>query len=552
MMLNTNRRLDIWTYITIIIVLIYTVVLVYPLLSLLINSVINQETGQLTLDYFKQFFAKKYYYGTIFNSLKVTSLVTLLALLFGFPLAYFMATIKIKGKSFIQIGLMIAFMQAPFIGAYSWILLLGRSGAITKFIQDTLGITLPDIYGFTGILLVLTLQLTPLIYLLLTGAIRNIDNSLLEAAESMGITGFKKITKIVLPLLTPTILTGALLVFMRALADFGTPMLIGEGYQTIPVLIYNEFVGEIGGNDAFAAAISVIVVIFALAIFFIQKYVSEKKAFAMSALNPIETKKESGFKNILAHIYVYGFTIIALIPQGYVIYTSFLKTSGMVFVKGYSLNSYIQALDRAADSIKNTFSLAIISIIIVVVLSILIAYVTVRRKSVMTNTLDTFTMLPFIVPGSILGIALLVSFNKAPLLISGTAGIMIIAFVIRRLTYTIRSSVTALYQISPSMEEASISLGASNIKTFFKVTLPLMLPGVMAGAILSWITIIGELSSSVLLYTSKTRTMTIAIYVEVLRGNYGVAAAISTMLTVITVVSLLLLFKVTGRKEIDM
>lgn len=551
-MLAKGRRMDIWSVITLVILILYILMLVFPLFTILIKSFGDPTTGKFSLNYFKQFFSKKYYYGSVSNSLKVTTWVTILTIVFATPLAYIMTTFNIKGKSAIQILILISSMQAPFIGAYSWILLLGRNGVVTNFLKNSFNITIPDIYGFTGILLVLTLELTPLIYMYLSGALKNVDNSLLEAAESMGCTGVKKIFKVIIPLIMPTLLAGALLVFMRALADFGTPMLIGEGFRTVPVLIFNEFISEVGGDDGLAAAISVIVIIFATGIFLLQKYISNKKAFQMSALHPIEAKNVKGIKNVLAHIYVYAFTIIALLPQVTVIYTSFLNTSGRVFVEGFSLKSYSTAFSKMGDTIINTIYLSGISILFVVLFAILIAYVTVRRRNAMTNLLDIFTMFPYIVPGSILGIALLLSFNKKPLLLSGTAFIMIISFVIRRLPYTIRSSAAIVHQISISVEEAAISLGASNIKTFFKITLPMMLPGVISGAILSWVTIISELSTSIILYTGKTRTMTIAAYTEVIRGNYGVAAALATILTIITVVSLLIFFRLTGEKEITM
>lgn len=548
-MQNLTRRNDIWTFITIGILLIYTVILVYPLFTILKASILTD--GGFSLEYFQKFFSKKYYYGTLFNSLQVTIAVTLLTIIIAIPLAYIMTTVKIKGHSLLQGLIIISMMSPPFIGAYSWILLLGRNGIITNFMKDTFNITTPDIYGFTGIVLVLTLQLTPLIYLYLMGALRNIDNSILQAAESMGCTKFKKLYKVVVPLLLPTLLSGALLVFMRALADFGTPMLIGEGFKTIPVLIFNEFISEMGGDDAFAAAISVIVIIFALTVFLIQKFIVNRKAFSMSSLNPIEAKKEKGIKNILAHGYVYLYVALAFLPQLYVMYTAFLKTSGRIFVKGYSLDSFKIAFERGSDAMLNTLKIGLIALFFVVVLAILIAYVTVRRRNMLTNLLDITSMVPYIVPGSVLGIALLLSFNKPPLMLSGTVAIIVIAFMIRRLPYTIRSSAAMVYQISPSVEEASMSLGASNIKTFFKVTLPIMLPSVISGAILSWVTIISELSTSILLYTGRTKTMTVAIYTEVIRGNYGTAAALATILSLVTIISLLLFFKLSGKKEVE-
>ncbi len=545
-------KLDIWTSVTIIIFLLYVLVLIFPLFTLLIKSFVSGNTGGFSLEYFIKFFGKKYYYGSLINSLKVTTAVTILCILIATPLAYIMTTMKIKGGPILQILILIASMQAPSIGAYSWILLLGRNGAVTKFLKNTFNMSIPNIYGFTGILLVLTLELTPLIFMYVSGALKSVDNSLLEAAESMGCTGIRKMFKVIVPLILPTILGGALLVFMRALADFGTPMLIGEGYQTVPVLIFNEFISEVGGDDGFAAAISVIVIIFATAIFLIQKYISNKKSFSMSALHPIEAKKFTGIKNVLAHAFVYLFVFIALLPQMVVVYTSFLNTSGRIFTKGFSFKSYINAFDKVGGSIKNTFLFGLAAIFIIVVLATLIAYVTVRRRNPISNTLDVFTMLPYIVPGSVLGIALLLTFNKKPLVLSGTAIILIIAFVIRRLPYTVRSSAAIMHQISISVEEAAISLGASNLKTFRKVTLPMMLPGVISGAILSWITIISELSTSIILYNGKTKTMTVAIYTEVVRGNYGVAASLATILLLITIISLLIFFKLTGKKEITM
>ncbi|MEC5341057.1 iron ABC transporter permease [Brenneria populi] len=548
---NTQRR-DIWTYITLLIFLGYIIFLALPLFTILVKSFFASDSGEFSLAYFSKFFGKAYYMNAVWNSLKVTVCVTLLSILAAGPLAWIMSTINIKGRGAIQVLILISSMSAPFIGAYAWILLLGRSGVVTRFFQRHLGVELPDIYGFSGILLVLTLQLSPLIFMYVAGALKNVDHSLLEAAESMNCTGLRKMWIVLMPLITPTLLAGGLLVFMRAFADFGTPMLIGEGYRTVPVLIFNEFISEVGGDDGFAAAISVVVVLFTMAVFLLQKYIANRKSYSMSALNPIVPADKRGLGNIAAHLYVYLFTAVAMMPQLYVAYTSFLKTSGKIFVDGYSLDSYRLAFTRVGDAIANTFLLAMAAIILITLIAVLIAYATVKRKGMVANLLDTFTMMPYIVPGSILGIALLSTFNQPPLLLSGTAAIMIAAFVIRRLPYTIRSSAAVLHQVNDSIEEAAISLGASTMKTFFRITVPMMMSGVIAGAILSWISIITELSTSIILYTGETKTMTVAIYTEVVRGNYGVAAALSTLLTATTVISLLIFFRLTGKKEITM
>lgn len=548
----SKKKLDIWFVITLAIFGLYILFMFYPLFSLFKSAIFDGETGQFTLAYFQKFFSKKYYTNTVANSFVVTGWVTVMAVLVAVPLAYIMTTVRIKGAEVIRVLILISSMSAPFIGAYSWILLLGRNGSITRFLSNTFGIKAPDIYGLPGIVLVLTLQLVPLVFTYVTGALQNMDNSLLEAAESMNCTGVRKMFRIILPLILPTVLAAAILVFMRAIADFGTPMLIGEGFKTIPVLVYSEFMGENGGDSGFAAAMSLMVITLTTIAFLIQQVISKRLSFSMNAMNHIQPKKLEGAKNVLAHLFVYLYLLIALLPQFCVIETSFRKTEGIVFKEGYSLDSYRSAFSKMGLSIRNTLVLGLISLVCIVFISVLIAYVTVRRGNAISGGLDVATMFPYIVPGSILGISLITAFNQKPLLFTGTAFILVVAFTIKRMPYTVRSSAAILRSIGISTEEASLSLGASNMKTFFRVTLPMMAPGVISGAIMSWITIITELSSSILLYTGKTKTMTIAIYTEVVRGNYGVAAALSTILTLITICSIFIMFRVTGSKEISM
>ncbi|PKM51390.1 MAG: iron ABC transporter permease [Firmicutes bacterium HGW-Firmicutes-7] len=543
---------DFWKIVTIVIVIIFALFLAYPLFKLFASGFRNPDTQAFTMENFAKFFSKKYYLRTLGHSFMVTTCTTFLAVAIGAPLAYLTTVYKVKFKGFVDVLVIISMLSPPFIGAYSWIILGGRSGIITKFFKGVFNIETPSIYGFGGILLVLTLKLYPFIYLYTKGALKKIDASLSEAAESLGCNAFRKVTTVILPLIAPTILAGSLLVFMNALADFGTPMLIGEGYTVMPVLIYSEFISEMGGKANFAAALAVILVIITGVMFLGQKYVVNKKSFTMSSLRPIQVKKLYGMKNVLLHLSIYFIVFLSILPQITVVYTSFKATKGSIFIEGFSLESYKSVFENLRNPIINTYKFGLISIIIIIFMAMFIAYITTRRKSWLTNIIDSMTMFPYIIPGSVLGITLLLAFNDQPMLLSGTAMIIIIAFVVRRLPYTLRSSAAILYQISPSMEEAAISLGDSPVKTFFKVTAIMMMPGVLSGAILSWITIINELSASVILYTGKTRTMSVAIYTEVIRASYGTAAALASILTLTTIISLLIFFKLSGKKEVSL
>jgi len=547
-----KSRHDVWSLVTILVLGLYGLFLVYPLLNLLGQAVIDKTTGNFTLSYFHRFFSKPYYFNTLLNSFKVTFCVTILTVTLGTPLAYFFTRYNIRGKSFIRILIILSSMSAPFIGAYSWILLLGRSGVITTFFRDTLGIQIPSIYGFAGILTVLTLQLYPLIFLYVSGALKNVDNSLLEASDNLGCSGTKRFFVIIVPLIVPTLLAGGLLVFMRSLADFGTPMLIGEGFRTFPVTIFNEFISELGGDDGFAAAISIIAIIITTFVFLIQRFFSTRKLFTMSSLNKIRPIEAVGITKFFIHIYTYLLVGLSIMPQVYIVYTSFKKVKGTTFVPGYSLGSYVDAFNKVGRAISNTLVIPGLSLVVIVVLAALIAYITVRRRNIFTGIADSVSMVPYIIPGSVVGITLLIAFNKPPILLSGTMLIMIIGLVLRRLPYTIRSSVAVLQQIPLNVEEAALSLGSSKLKAFYKITMPMMAAGLISGAILSWVTMISELSTAILLYVGRTKTLTVEIYTQIIRGNYGIAAALSTILAILTVISLFIFNKVSRGEEISM
>ena len=551
-MLNKKIKLDFWNIVTFLIIIVFAIFLIYPLLSLFLDGFKDSKSGVWSLVNYIQFFSKKYYTSALVNSFKLTISVTVIAVLIGVPLAYFMSFYKIKGKGILEVLFIISMMSPNFIGAYSWILLLGRNGSVTKFLEKALGINIPSIYGFAGMLLVFSLKLYPFIYIYVSGALKKIDVALSEAAESLGCGGLKKVFTVIMPLITPTLVAAALLVFMNCMADFGTPALIGEGYRVMPTLVYSEFVGESGGSANFAACMATIMIIITALVFFLQKWYINTKSFTMSSIRPIQPKEPKGIFKVLIYIYIYMLAGLSIIPQAMVVYTSFKATKMQVFVDGFSLGSYKKVADKALAAVTNTYVFCFFAIVIIITLGMLIAYLTVRRRSVLTSAIDSIAMFPYIVPGSVLGITLLIAFNHQPLMLAGTAFIIIISLVIRRLAYTLRSSSAILYQISPSMEEAAVSLGDTPAKSFVKVTAKMMLPGVASGAILSWITIINELSSSVMLYTSKTKTMSVAIYNEVIRASYGPAAALASILTLTTVISLLVFFKVSGSKDVTM
>ena len=553
-MTTSKKKFEVWTLMSIALLALFLLFLVYPLLGLLKQSVFNSE-GVFSLENFERFFTyvDGYYLKPIGNSMKVTVCTTVISLLLGIPIAYFYSFYKLKGAKLLFVLSVLCSMSAPFIGAYSWILLMGRNGVITNFLEAMLGIEVANIYGFKGILLVQSLKFFPLVFIYMNGAFKNIDNTLMEASANMGCTGVRRLFKVVLALSMPTILAAALMVFMQAFADFGTPMVMGEGFPTFPVMIYNAYLGEGGVDRNFAASLAVIAVLITAVIFFLQKWGTSKFKFSMNALHPVEKKECRGISGFLMHAYCYILVAVAFLPQLYIIYLSFCNYKGAIRQEGYGIENYRQAAGKLLGrSIQNTALIGILALAIIVVVAVLIAYLVVRRSSVLNNAIDTISMLPYIMPGAVVGLGLLLAFDSEPLALTGTFTIMVISFVIRRLPYTIRSATATLMQISISIEEAAISLGASKLKTFIQITIPMMGNGILSGAILSWVAIVTEMSSSIILYSNRSITLTMSTYLAILRGNDGMAAAFATVLTVVTTISLLLYLKISKSEDLKL
>ena len=538
---------DFWFFTKFFVIVAMCLFIVYPFYTILTKSVFSNKVEGLTLYNFVRFFSKPYYYQTLIRSIVVCSATVLTTTIIGVPIAYVMTRYNIAGKQLLHIFIIMSLMSPPFIGAYSWILLMGRNGLVAKLFK-LVGMTAPTIYGRGGIIFVFTLHLFPYIYLYTSGAMNSIDASLEEAAENLGMNKLKRIWTVTLPVILPSILAGCVMVFMTALADFGTPMLLGEGYTVLPVLVYNEYMSESAVNPYMASALSVIIVACSLLVLTFQKLVIDKRNYQMSSLRPPQETQLHGWKRFAVSLPIYIVVFLAFLPQIVVVCQSFVERSFSGMVKGINLNNYRAILSRLGTNIRNTYVFSLVAIVFIVLVGILVSYILVRKKGKVANLIDTLIMFPYVIPGSVLGIGLIIAFNRKPVVLVGTAAIMIISYVIRKLPYTVRSGTAFLYQMDPFVEEASINLGVSPLKTFFTVTARMMLPGVLSGAVLSWITCINELSSSIMLYSGGTSTIAIAIYQEVTHMNDGPASALATILTVTTIISLIVVFRLTKGK----
>jgi iron(III) transport system permease protein len=522
--------------------------LLWPIGQVLVLGFVDAESEAFTLANYIKVLTHPYYLGALWNTLVVGVGGMVGACLLGIPLAYFMARYVIRGRSAIATLAVLALVSPPFIGAYAWVMLLGNSGWITQGFKSA-GIALPTIYGIHGIVLVFSLKFFPFVYLMTESALRNINRSYDEAARNLGCSPWQRLFKVTLPLVFPAASSGAILCFVLSIADFGTPSIIGRDLRTLSTIAYNQYTSEMGGRPTMAVSISMLMIVISMLAVALQRFIINKRRYAGSMTNLIAPRRVGGVKGALAHAACWGIVLLATVPIAVVIYTSVLQTSGPVFTGGFGLNSYARVLREVPDAIANTFLFSLLAVALITVIGSLIAYLIVRRGTAQSGFLDTVLMVPYVVPGVVMAIGFLLTFNSGALDLVGTASIIVLILFIRRLPYGVRATASVLRQIKPSIEEAAVNLGASPAQAFLKVTVPLMLPGLIAGAMMSFITAINELSSTLLLYTARTTTMPVRIYSAVLDGEFGVAAALSTILLVSSGLCVFVVLRFSQAKE---
>jgi iron(III) transport system permease protein len=519
-----------------------------PLAELVRQSFVGQRSDAFGLENYQTFFGSRYFRRALMNSLTVGTMGTLIALALGVPLALAFARFDFAGKAPIEIAILMSMLSPPFVGAYAWIMLFGRSGIVTQFAAD-FGIALPTIYGPAGISLAVAFGLYPIVFLVVRGGLARIDRSLEEAAANLGRGRLYVIFSVTLPLLMPALVTSALLVFLNIISDFGTPSILGEGerYPVLATLAFSLYLSEIGSETGMAATTSVILIAISLSLVLGARLLAKRRLVAndLGAVTaPIRVRGLAGAGVALG---VGALVALANLPLAVVVVSSFLEVRGVVFQPILTLANFAKAWATIGDALWNSLIYSGIALAGVVVAGSLAGYFVSRRDGYTARLLDLLVMVPYVVPGTVLGIGYASVFNGPPLFLTGTSSVLVLMYFTRRLPYMTRATSSIVYQIDRGLEEASLNLGASPLAGFKRIMAPLMRPGILAGASIAWVEIFNELSASIVLYTAQTRTLPIAAYQQSLGGDVGVAAAYATMLIAITALALALFAFAGGR-----
>lgn len=536
-----NRRLPSpWLLLALFALGLLLVFLLWPLANLLHGSVAGAGDSGWT-----QLLDEPRYLRALGNTLLLGALVTGCASVLGVSLAYVTARFDFPGKALVAVLPVCTLVVPEVIVSQTWLMILGNNGLLTRALEDHLGLALPSFYGWPGLVLVMSLVYYTYIYLGTLAAIRGFDAQLEEAAQSLGVPPAKARLQVMLPVVLPAVLASGLLVYTLVVGNFAIATLLGGKVQLLSVLTYLSFVSEMGTNAGLQSALATLSIAIVAGVLFLQRWLVGRKRYEIVQGRSAPAQRLRGVRGALLGAATALFILLSSLPLLTVLASAFTRSRGPVMHWGqFSLENLERVLLRSPEPILNTLAYGALATLVGILLSVVISYLVIKKKNLFTPAIDYLAMLPLAMSGTVLGIGLVMTFNSGPLALSGTAAIIVVAFVIRRFPFGVRSASATLYNIPDSIEEASISLGVPPLRSFFKVVLPLMAPAVAAAAVLTWTTIVAELSASLVVYSAGRETITIQVFRLVETGLQGQAAAYGLVLVLLTLVPVVIATRV--------
>jgi iron(III) transport system permease protein len=522
--------------------------LIYPLFLVLRESLLDEASGRFTLANFAEILSSPYYLGSLRNSIVAGILSTIFATLIGVPLAFCLARLDLPGKPALMTLASLPLVLPSFVSAYALVLLFGHAGVATVALR-AIGLPIGSIYGMPGIVIVFTLTLYPYVLMPTLAGFRAIDVSIEESGRNLGASRWYVFRTVLLPVVMPAVLAGSLLVFIETLENFGVPSVLAEDRPFLAIDIFKLFAGESDSNPAAAGALSVLLVVITAIVLMVQRHYLGRRRFATGARRVAPSIPLSRLWLLIASLFSWGIVLLSVLPFAAVVLISFLHFNGPVLSWELGLSNYALLLRRSYQPLLSTLILASLAALVATLLGAPIGYVLARHRNRLSTLLDVVGMIPFAVSGTVLAIGLLVAFNSGWLVLSGGWLILVIAYVVRKLPFSIRSASAIIHQIDPSLEEASINLGVSPLKTFVTLTLPLMMGGLVGGMVLIWVTAASELSSTIVLYSSRWATMTVLMFQALQGTGAGEASAAAAILILFTLAPLLLVYRLLRRHD---
>ena len=529
--------------------------MIYPVANVLFSSFTDSK-GNLSTINFEIFFSNSLLTESFLNSFFVALASVLLTSVVGVPLAFIMAKYVFPGKKLFGNLLTLPLVLPPFVGALGMLRFFGSSSGFNLLFLQLFGQRIIEIQSLWGVVFVETLHLYPMIYLNVLASISNIDPSLEESARNLGASGGRVFRTVTFPLMMPGFSAGALLVFIWSFSDLGTPLfLLGSGARLLAPQAFLRF--ESLAVDPLTYVISVLMLIVsAVSLLVVRKYISLRQYVSLSSGTPPATLMKRPRGRLLTGILSFTsfISILSLLPHVGVFLGSISQAWSLTFLpERITLQHYSRVFTEGLVFIQNTLLYTSFSVVVDIVLGVLIAYILVRGRRRGNAVLDVLAIMPLMIPGVILGFGYFTIFHDV--LVAGspfiyTWLILGLAYSVRRLPYTVRSSYAALQQVHISVEEASINLGAGKLKTLRNITFPLITGGVFAGGILAFVNAIIEISTTVFIVNNVNYfPVSFGIFIWKDRTTYQEAADALGFVTILMVAfSIVIVNRLVGKR----
>ncbi len=505
--------------------------IVYPALTVFLKSF--EYKGQFGLGNYLVLFTKPYFLRLIRGSVLIALGSAFCSTLLGLILAITVFKTNLPFRRLILISVGLPMILPGFVTSLSYIFLFGRNGLIT---YKLLNLTW-EIYSWKSVLILQTLGFSTTTFFLISAVLVGVNEQVEDAARDMGACEWQVLTTVTLPLISPGLKAALLLSFLRSMADFGTPFIVGGRFNTLATLAYTKLIGTY--DTGMASSLSIVLLFCCMIAFWLYSRIDQN-----SRVFRIEKQVNRG-KPLKLSYSLNGFLlgvgiIFSMIMLGLlvsILMAAFTRHLGMGF--HFTLEHFNIIPQQGWNSIRNTVIFAVVTCFSTTLLGIVIAYLVSRVSFIGKNWLDFFATLPFAIPGTFMGVGYALAFNSPPLILSGTWMIVVVCTVVRELPLGFRSGDSILAQQDRTIEQASEDLGASKLTTFVYIILPLVRPALVVSAIYSFIATTKTLGAIIFLITPSNKVLAVDVFEATIRGDVGNAAAFSVILMLIAVVGVI-------------
>jgi iron(III) transport system permease protein len=500
--------------------------------------------------------------GIAWNSLLMAILVAASTTVLGLAFALLATRTGFRAKRLLRLLSVLPIITPPFVIGLAIILLFGASGTVTQAIEAITGTT-PGryIYGLPGIWLAQTLAFTPIAFLVLIGVVEGVSPSMEEASQTLRASNWRTFTTVSLPLMRPGLANAFLVGFIESLADFGNPLVLGGNFDVLSTSIFFAIVGA-QNDQGRAAVLAIILLAFTLTAFWAQHRWLGHKSYAT-----VTGKGDAGLHvplprrvTWLAYGSALPWAILTAVIYLMIMFGGFVELWGRDH--SLTLRHYMDAFSittgtgglvwsgAAWNSFWTTIYISIVSAPLTAAVGLLTAYLLIRQKFAGQEAFEFGTMLSFAIPGTVIGVGYILAFNVPPIELTGTGIILVICFIFRNMPVGVRAGIAAMTQIDKSLDEASLTLGASSFATVRKVVLPLLRPAVIAALVFSFVRAMTAISAVIFLVSANYDMATSYIIGRVENGDYGLSIAYSSVLIVVMLAVIALIQLVVGERRI--